>query len=240
VAQHLDQACSTRKTGAAADSTGALVVVATHHLDFGSSQVVSLPKVALQPVDLATGIYSGTIPAHLSPTTVSDWAQAQGLTVVSYDANTGAITVRAPVAAPVPAPAVVASGPTAAQLAAIINQLKAAALKTATLTNPTPVSQAAPPSAPSGLTITTASNGPALHWTAATGNPLYYGIYRSTDPTVGYVFVGKTTALTFIDTTAPRAALYYRVMSTRSCAATGDQCSPSSGLAYTSPLRVPK
>src|SRR6202035_838920 len=50
---------------------------------------VSLPKIQLRLTDSSRGIFQARIPRHVPSDQLASWAKGIGMTVVSYDANTG-------------------------------------------------------------------------------------------------------------------------------------------------------
>ncbi|HEY8810987.1 MAG TPA: hypothetical protein VIO86_00690, partial [Candidatus Dormibacteraeota bacterium] len=99
----------------------ALRVLPGEQLPRSHTAIVQLPQVKLQLADAANGIWSAILPAHLDATRLNDWANANGLQVISYDPQTGALRVLVPGTA-LPAPLSTA----AAQVAALQNALRSA------------------------------------------------------------------------------------------------------------------
>jgi fibronectin type 3 domain-containing protein len=66
-----------------------------------------------------------------------------------------------------------------------------------------------PPSAPTGLTATTAKGkGVQLSWNASTG-ATSYNVYRSTSTTGTYALVASSTSTSYKDTATTRGLTYY-------------------------------
>jgi len=105
----------------------------------GRLAIVTLPKIALTPLDAAAGTLQGVIPQHLDQNQVTTWAQGSGLQLLTYDPNTGAVTLQGP--KPAPAPAIV-NPSAAAQLANLINQIKSASQAVQKVTNHEPTASA--------------------------------------------------------------------------------------------------
>ncbi len=82
-----------------------LTVRRWYHVNDGGGQtpakaaLVLLPRVRLELVNAARGIWRATLPAHLDLARLNEWAAGVGIRIIRYDAGTGVVLIKGPAVA---------------------------------------------------------------------------------------------------------------------------------------------